>query len=406
METIAHIVAFALLAAAAVGVVLTIVQLVVLRRHGRRQLPATNSRPPISILKPLCGMDDDLAINLRLFAQLPYPRYEVLLGLRDDRDPAYPLAFMLERRYPSRFRIVFQDRTAGLNPKVNQLIGMAAAARFDLMVISDSNTRVPAGYLHEIADLMSDPTVGLVAHPIAGAGESQAEACLGSILDNLHITGTITPGFLAAKHLCNKDYVVGKSMAMRRSDLGALGGFRVVKDVLAEDFVLGRLIPEKLGKRVVMARSVVESISVRRSLGDFVHRYARWSVMQRQCAGLSAYLGLLLMNPIVLASAAILMHPSAMTGLFWLGTVLARTFAHAVAGQQLRARPFSAATLAFVPLKELLAGAAWAYGLCSRTIEWRSNRLIVLRGSALAPVSRRRHRNFPESGTARTSAAA
>ncbi len=120
----------------------------------------------------------------------------------------------------------------------------------------------------------------------------------------------MSTGFVAASALCGKTYVVGKSMAIRRTDLQAVGGLDVVKDVLAEDFVLGRLIPEALGKRVVLGRTVVECITVRRSLAAFASRYARWSVMQRQCAGLAPYLGLLLLNPVLLATCALVLAPS------------------------------------------------------------------------------------------------
>lgn len=408
METIGSTVALSLAALAIVGVVLTFVQLTVLRWHRHLASPNLTAaiRPGISILKPLCGLDDDLAANLAAFAQLPYPRYEVLLGLCSSRDPALGLATALAAANPGRFRIVFQQGDRGLNPKVNQLIGLAEAARYDLLVISDSNTRVSADYLDEIAALLSDPKVGLVTHALAGVGDDAPGACLGAILDNLHLTGTITPGFVAAKQVCQKNYVVGKSMALRRQDLKALGGFEIVKDVLAEDFVLGRLIPEKLGKEVVLGGSVVQSVSTRRSVGDFVRRYARWSVMQRQCAGLPAYVGLLLMNPLLLATAAWLVRPGLWTAGVWVAVAAGRIATHAVAGRQLRGFPFSMRALMWVPLKELLVGYAWLAGLTTRTIEWRSHRLIVRRGSALAPVGRRRFRRFPESDTARTSAAA
>ena len=293
MGGVAHLVSTALLIASAVGVAIVVLQVFMFARHLARPAPAPRTRPPISILKPLCGLDDELADNLAVFAALPYPDYEVLLGVASAADPAYAVAAEAARRWPARFRVVIQRGAPGLNPKVNQLLGLVSEARADILVVSDSNTRVPPGYLDEIAAYLEDPTVGLVTHAIAGSGEERARASAptaiwGARLDNLHITGTMSPGFVAASVLCGKTYVVGKSMAMRRTDLQAVGGLDVVKDVLAEDFVLGRLIPQALGKRVVLGRAVVECVTVRRSLAAFASRYARWSVMQRQCAGLRA----------------------------------------------------------------------------------------------------------------------
>jgi ceramide glucosyltransferase len=265
---------------------------------------------------------------------------------------------------------------------------VARAARNDILVISDSNTRVPPGYLDEIAAHLADDSVGLVTHPLAGQGDEQYGALPGSALDNLHLTGSITPALTAAKALFDKDYVVGKSMAMRWRDVRALGGFGVVKDVLAEDFVLGRLIPERLGKRVVLARSIVRCVSLRRSLAGFVKRYARWSVMQHQCAGLASYLGLLLLNPQLLATLALLAAPSAFTALAWAVCAGARIAVDVAAGHALREHAFAPWALPLVPLKDLLVAGAWLYGLTHREIVWRSNRLTVLRGSVLRPHPR------------------
>jgi ceramide glucosyltransferase len=383
MDTPAHLASFALAAAAGVGLLVAWSQLAALWKHLRRPRPVPGRRPPISILKPLCGLDDRLAGNLLSFADLPYPDYEVVLGLRNADDAAYPLAWMAARRWPNRFRIVLQQGEAGLNPKVNQLCTLARHAHNDIIVISDSNTRVEPDYLDDIAAHLEDPSVGLVTHPLVGDGETEADARLGAIADNLHLTGVITPSVVAAKVLADKDYVIGKSMALRRADLRALGGFESVRNVLAEDFVIGRAVADRLGKRVVLGRSIVKCVSVRRPLGGFTRRYARWNVMQHQCAGLVAYVGLLLENPTLLATAAAVVEPGGPTIALLLACAANRMATDALAGRLLRGRGFGLRALAVGAVKDLLSGAAWAYGLVSRSIEWRSNRLVVLSGSRL-----------------------
>jgi ceramide glucosyltransferase len=240
--------------------------------HHVRQAPRVPRRGrPISILKPLCGLDDGLAENLASFAALTHPRYEVLLGLRSAHDPAAPLARDAAARWPDRFRVVRQRGEPGLNPKVNHLVTLLRAARHDVLVVSDSNVRVEPGYLAEIDALLEDEAIGLVTHPIAGEGA----ATLGSLFDHLHLAGSITPAIVGAKRLLGRAVVVGKSMALRRADLLALGGFEAVKDVLAEDDVLGQLVGEVLGKRVAVARTPIANVGARRTVGAFAARYRR-----------------------------------------------------------------------------------------------------------------------------------
>lgn len=374
-------IALVLLAAAALGVVVIAVQHLALWRHLAGAPPAPRATPRASILKPLCGADDGLEENLASFAKLDYPEYEVLLGLRSRGDAAWPIALAAARRWPGRFRVVLQRGEPGLNPKVNQLATLAREARHDLLVVSDSNVRVDPGYLSEIAAFLEDDSIGLVTHPIAGEGELR----VGSLMDHLHLAGSITPGVVAAKRIARQDIVVGKSMAFRRGDLRALGGFEAVKDVLAEDFVLGRMVSRELRKRVAVAHRPIRNVSERRTLGEFAGRYRRWAVMQRQAVGSIPYLAQVLLNPVFLATLAVLASPRAVTFGALAVTCAVKAGLDGAIARALRPGGFRLAQLALVPAKDLVFGAAWVHGLVRREVVWRGNRLRVARGTRLEP---------------------
>jgi ceramide glucosyltransferase len=368
-----------LLAGAAVGLAAVAAQHLVLWRHVRQVPRVPLGTPGVSILKPLCGAEEGLLANLAAFASLDYPDYEVVLGVRSEADRAWGVACWAARCWPDRFSVAVQRGEPGLNPKVNQLITLAAAARHDVLVVSDSNVRVERGYLREIVALLEDDAVGLVTHPIAGAGEET----LGALMDHLHLAGSITPGVLAAKRLAGRDIVVGKSMALRRADLRALGGFAAVKDVLAEDYVLGRLVGAMLGKRVAVAVRPIRNVGSRRSVGEFAARYRRWAVLQRQAVGRGVYAAQVLLNPVLLAALGAAAAPSSGTLAVLAGAVAAKTALDGAGARALRPEGFTLAQLAAVPLKDLVFGAAWLHGLLRRDVVWRGTRLRVGAGTRI-----------------------
>ncbi|WP_223644891.1 ceramide glucosyltransferase [Corallococcus sp. EGB] len=377
-----------LLAASAVGLVALLLQALFVRRHRRTSPAAPTRRPGLSILKPLCGVDDDLEANLAQFARLPYPTYEVLLGVKDTRDPAYAVARAAEAKWPQVMRVVLQEGEPGLNPKVNQLVTLSAEARHDIWVVSDSNTRVGDGYLEEIAAAFEDPSVGCVTHPVAGLGEQS----FGSLLDNLHLSSSAAAGMIAAKHAADRDIVVGKSMALRREDVEALGGFFSVKDVLAEDYVIGQWVTRKLGKRVVLAHAPVFNVSLRKSVDAFFQRYLRWSVIHRTAVAPSTYIAQALLNPVPLAVLGALLHPSALTGLAALSVALGKVWVDVTVFRSLRPQPVSLRAAPAVLVKDALLFAAWWHGAFRRTVNWRGTRLRVISGTRLVPM---RARNTP-----------
>lgn len=346
------------------------------------------------MLKPLCGMDDELSSNLESFARLDYPTYEVLLGVRDVDDAAYPIARQAAAKWPDRMRVVLQRGEPGLNPKVNQLITLASRARYPLLVVSDSNVVAEPGYLREVAGYLEDSAVGLVTHPITAKGERT----LGALMDNAHLCSGIAPGLVAALTLADFPIVVGKSMALRRSDLRTLGGFAAVKDVLAEDFVLGRKVHDQLGKRVAMAHRPIATVCSARSLGGFFDRYVRWATIQRRSVGLALYTAMVLLNPVPVALLAVLLAPNRVTYAAMLGCWLTKALFERAAGRALRSSGFAARGALTLPLKDALLFSAWLIGFVRSKVTWRGNALAVLDGTRLVPIDaapRRRWRSTP-----------
>lgn len=374
-----------LLFAACFGLTVLVVQYAFVRRHRRQRpqaLPPGAAWPGISILKPLCGADDDLETNLKHFAHLDYPgEYEVVLGVKDTRDAAWPVAVEAVRRWPGVMRLELQEGAPGLNPKVNQLITLADRTRFDLFVISDSNTRVGPGYLEEIAASFADPTVGCVTHPVAGIGEKS----FGSLLDNLYLTSSAAAGMIGAKRCADQDIVVGKSMALRREDVHALGGFYSVRDVLAEDYVIGQWVTRKLGRRVVVACAPVYNVSLGKSVRAFFQRYLRWSVIHRTAVTPPTYLAQALLNPMPLALLGVLASPTPRAVSVATAVVLGKVLVDLAVFRALRPQSVSWRAAPAVLAKDVLLFAAWWHGAYFRTVDWRGTRLRVGPGTRLLP---------------------
>jgi len=373
--------ALALLGLAGLGLAVLGIEGRALRRQLAAPAPAPGVGARLSILKPLRGVDDGLEANLASFAGQEGADFEVLLGLHDASDPAGPVARAAEARWPGRFRVVMQGPDLGMNPKVSQLATLAAEARHPILVISDSNVRVEPGYLAEIAARLEDPEVGLVTHLIAGIGERSA----GALLENLHLAGGVATGIAAAKQIAHRDVVMGKSMALRSEDLAAMGGFEQVKDLLAEDYVLGQMVPRLLGKRVEIASRPVQNVVQRATTLQFFLRARRWAVLQHALVGPWLYAAQVIHNPVLVATVALAVAPAAWTAAAWTAVAGARALLDGAAGAALRPDGFRLDQLLRVPVKDLLLGLAWIEGFFRKTVTWRGNRLRVLPGTRLAP---------------------
>jgi len=356
--------------AAVASTVLSMLALGWVTRRGRgRGLPEYT--PPVTIFKPLKGLDEELEENLRSFFHLDYPTYQLLFGVADAGDPAIAVVQKLMDAYPDHdARLVVGAPAFGLNPKVENLASMDRFRKYDVILISDSNVRARPTYLRETTKYLAEPGVGLVTNLFAGVGETHS----GAIMENLQLNGFIAGG-MALASVMRVTCVVGKSMLMPVKALEAIGGFARVRSLLAEDQVIGVLV-RKAGYSIRLSHHVIDNVNRRRGFNWFLNRHSRWYKIRRQMA-LYTFLAEPMAN---LATVGLVWAFSGDSGIAWGG--LAGLVGMGMARDALQTRWLSGRfpelrKLLFSPIKDVLLLPLWFDAIVNPRVQWRGHRFHV-----------------------------
>src|SRR5579864_3469231 len=314
-----------------------------------------NARPTpataVSILKPLRGTDPEMYESFRSHCLQDYPEYEIIFGVSDANDPAIQLVEQLKVEFPQHpIRLMVCPERLGSNTKVSNLAQMARQARYEYIIVNDSDIRVEPDYLRRVLAPLTDPKIGLVTCLYRGI----ANSTLGSRLESLGISTDFCAGVLVAETVENGiRFGLGSTLAFRRRDLQAIGGFEALLDYLADDYQLGSRIAA-LGLKVKLSDVVVETFLPRYTLRGFLDHQLRWARTVRD-SRFWGYVGLGLTFGLPWAIVALLLAHGA--GWAWglLAVTLAMRVGVAVVVGKLVLRDRQVLpSLALVPLRDLI----------------------------------------------------
>lgn len=354
------------------------------RRKKSGQSNAADSQlPPVSILKPLKGVDPEMWDSICSHGEQDYPEFQIIFGISDPEDPAIALVRKLQAKYPNRqIDLIDCRRILGTNVKVSNLVQMLPAARHEIVLVSDSDIRVPKDYLRRVVAPLRDDSVGLVTCLYRGI----AGGSLGSHLEALGISMDFVPGVLSARLVeSGLHFALGSTMVFRRRDLEAVGGFEILVDYLADDYELGRRISEG-GKRVELSDVTVDTFLPAYSFRQFVDHQLRWARTIRD-ARRWGYLGMALTFGLPWSIALLLVA----RGAAWVWALCAVTLAARVGVGLATSLAVLHDSLArrnifLLPLRDLIAPVVWTASFAGHRIHWRGD-VFYLKDGRLTRIS-------------------
>jgi ceramide glucosyltransferase len=368
----------------AVFLILAIVGVIRFRYEARRQhssAPDDAHLPPVSVLKPVHGLEAQLKENIESFFRQDYPDYEILFAADEADDPALDVVREVCARYPNIRSRVLITGTPWPNPVVYAFHCMAAAAAHDILVTTDSDVEVGPRYLREIVPPLLDPEVGMVT--CVYRGKNAAGFLSG--LTAIGMSVEMTAGVLVANLLEGMKFGLGPTTVVRKDSLASIGGYTALQDYIAYDFAIGNLIA-KAGYRVVLSGYVIDHVVNQKSFRRMWQNQLRWAQTTRYSRPKGHFgSGLIFAMPYGLlgfVAAAALGHWK--LGTLLLGGAVVNRLVEAwlvgwmvVRDPQIRHAPW------LYPLRDLLGFAVWFASYLNLRYVWRDSR-FELKGTRIA----------------------
>ncbi len=338
--------------------------------------------PPVSVLKPVRGLDFGSHVNFASFCRQEYPDYEILFAVNDEQDPAVSMIRQIIGEFPERrIRLLVGAEQLGTNRKVNKLARLAREARHELLVLTDGDVRVGPGYLREVVAPLANSKIGAVTSFYRGI----AERNIWAELEAVGASSDFFAGVLMAQWTEGIHFALGASIATTKEWLGKMGGFETIADMLADDYELGFRIAEA-GGEVVLSHEAVWTMYPEQSFREFWDHQVRWARTVRLRRPWS-YIGLLFTQGLPLVVLAACVAPASWIALAYLLGYLVLRYAMAwtvgvwgVRDEVLRGKIW------LVPLRDAIHFVVWLASFGSNRVKW-GNVEYVVREGKMVPVA-------------------
>lgn len=339
-------------------------------------------QPPVTILKPVRGLEKDLKNNLRSACLQDYPEYQVVYSVQDPSDPALPILHEIQAEFGAeRISVVISEFEAGSNGKVNNLLGALAAARHEILVISDSDTRLRRDYLMTIVAPLADPRVGCVCtlFKVTKANRWFEQ------MELLSINADFMPDVVFAEVTGASNSCLGPSLAISRSTLSKIGGLESLADYLVEDYELGRRIWTSDMRVALLPYSVDVVVDLQNWRQWWTHQIY-WDQNTR-LARPGAFFATILVRAVPFALLYGIVRLGDPLGLAIFGGAVALRILTAAATLQWGIKDREGlGSLALLPLRDIVGLVTWGLSYTKRTVIWRGVEFTLTRNGRMVPV--------------------
>jgi ceramide glucosyltransferase len=347
------------------------------------QRSTSDFTPPVSILKPIHGLDRETYENYASFCRQGYPEFEILFCVGDERDPAVPVIERLIGDFPQRpIRLLVGSEPIGASDKVNKLCRMVREARHDIVIVSDSDVRVQPGFLRAAVTPFSDPKVGGVTCLYRGLTDGGFAAGL----EALGNSADFAPGVLVACSLGELDFMLGAVMATSKKHLDEIGGFESLADYFCDDYELGNRIASR-GYRVELSRLSVEIVYPRETIADAFRHQLRWNLSIRYSRPWG-HLGLIFTNALPWAVLVCAIATWRIAVIYLAIALLFRVLMAISVGLRGMRDRLVLRKLWLLPVRDAFAFTVWLTSFFPQRIHWRERQFRV-RDKRLVPVAPR-----------------
>ena len=349
----------------------------------RRPLETSAFAPRVTVLKPLCGAGGHLYEGLKSFCEQDYPEYQIVVGVSDADDSAVKVVARLLAEFPRLdLRLVVNDRRLGTNPKVSNLANLYEAAKYDVLLVADSDIHVGRDYLRTVVAPLADPGVGLVSCLYRGIPDRGLWATLGAMF----INEWFFPSALVGARLEGVAHAFGATMVCRRDVLEKIGGFAAFADDLADDYRFGQLVSRE-GGRVAIGRYVVDTAVTPATFRDLFLRELRWARTYRTLRPMGYFFSVVTLA-LPIALLGLLATGAAPAGIAAALLLLGVRVGGAIAFARALSLPLRLGRLWLVPVRDALSLAIWALSFLGRTVYWGGRRFRVDREGRLTSADR------------------
>jgi len=346
------------------------------RKERRNACCSSRYAPPVSILKPVRGLDREAYENFVSFCHQDYPEYEVLFCVSSLNDPSVPVIERVKNEFPGlRIRLLIRAPAAGTSDKLNNLCRLVKEARYDLLVISDSDIRVGPHYLRDVAAPFVDPGVGAVTVLF----RSQIGGGFGSALDGAGSAVEFASHALLAQRLEGIRFTLGFTMATTKSRLAEIGGFEAFASHYVDDYELGRRIAQR-GYRIELVSANVSMVYARETVWEFLRHELRWTIGLRSVRpGGHAAMGFTF--GLAWTLLAVVAAPSTMVRAVYILAYLLLRFGVYVAVGIWGLRDEAVKRFWWLaPVRDLAAVGVWLASFFTNRISWRGSQFRVQKG--------------------------